>query len=51
MKIFRLSLTVTILAALASLLILTWLLLSIIAFTTAEKDLYTMKGEAGKALL
>jgi len=51
MKIFRLSLTVTILASLASLLILTWLLLSIIAFTTAEKDLYTMKGETGKALL
>ncbi len=51
MKHFRFSLTYSILLALSSLLFLTWLLLSLIAFTTAEQDVYTMKGEEGKALL
>jgi len=39
------------LLALSSLLFLTWLLLSLIAFTTAEQDVYAMKSEEGKALL
>ena len=35
----RFNLTIAILASLAGLLLLSWLLLSIISFTTAEQDL------------
>jgi len=48
---YRLSLTFAILASLASLLLLTWLLLSIISFKTAEKDLLTAKSAHAAALL
>jgi len=47
----RYSLTVAILASLAALLILTWLLLSIISFKTAEKDLLAAKSAHATALL
>ena len=47
----RLSLTFAILASLASLLLLTWLLLSIISFKTAEKDLLEAKTSHAAALL
>jgi len=40
---YRFSLTFAILASLASLLLLTWFLLSIISFKTAEKDLLAAK--------
>src|SRR6185369_12391481 len=48
---FRFSLTFAILASLASLLLLTWLLLSIISFKTAEKDLLEAKSTHASALL
>ncbi len=48
---YRFSLTFAILASLASLLLLTWLLLSIISFKTAEKDLLAAKSAHGAALL
>lgn len=48
---YRLSLTVAILASLASLLLLTWLLLSIISFKTAEKDLLSAKRMHAAAML
>jgi two-component system NtrC family sensor kinase len=48
---YRFSLTVAILASLASLLLLTWLLLSIISFKTAEKDLLAAKSSHATALL
>src|SRR6185369_4130112 len=48
---FRFSLTFAILASLASLLLLTWLLLSIISFKTAEKDLLEAKSAHAAALL
>jgi two-component system, NtrC family, sensor kinase len=48
---FRFSLTFAILASLASLLLLTWLLLSIISFKTAEKDLLAAKSANASALL
>lgn len=51
MKTFRFSLTFTILASLSLLLILTWLLLSLISFRTAEHDLLTQKSESGRLLL
>ncbi|HJV66714.1 MAG TPA: HAMP domain-containing sensor histidine kinase [Geomonas sp.] len=51
MKAFRFSLTFHILAALSSLLVLTWILLSLISFKTAENDLYQLKGEEGRLLL
>ncbi|HZV81122.1 MAG TPA: two-component sensor histidine kinase, partial [Geobacteraceae bacterium] len=47
----RLSLTSAILASLASLLLLTWLLLSIISFKTAEKDLLSLKITHARTLL
>lgn len=47
----RFSLTFAILASLASLLLLTWLLLSIISFKTAEKDLIAAKTAHGSTLL
>ena len=49
---YRINLTFAILASLASLLLLTWLLLSIISFKTAEKDLLSLKTSyAGKLLM
>jgi len=48
---FRFSLTFAILASLASLLLLTWLLLSIISFKTAEKDLLAAKSAHAAVLL
>ena len=51
MKAVRFSLTFYILSALSALLLLTWLLLSLISFKTAEKDLLAQKGEDGRLLL
>ena len=48
---FRFSLTFAILSSLACLLVLTWLLLSLISFKTAEKDLFTQKNEEARILL
>ena len=48
---YRFSLTFAILASLASLLLLTWLLLSIISFKTAEQDLLAAKSAHAAALL
>lgn len=48
---YRFSLTFAILASLASLLLLTWLLLSIISFKTAEKDLLAAKNAHAAVLL
>jgi len=48
---FRVSLTFAILASLASLLLLTWLLLSIISFKTAEQDLLAAKNAHAATLL
>ena len=47
----RLNLTFAILSSLASLLLLTWLLLSIISFKTAEKDLIAQKTVHARTLL
>lgn len=51
MKQFRFSLTFSILASLACLLVLTWLLLSLISFKTAEKDILMQKNEEARILL
>lgn len=51
MKPFRFSLTFALLASLACLLVLTWILLSLISFKTAEKDLLAQKNEEGRVLL
>jgi two-component system, NtrC family, sensor kinase len=51
MKTFRFSLTALILASLSLLLVLTWLLLSLISFKTAEKDMLAQKSEEGRLLL
>ncbi|MGB9082862.1 MAG: ATP-binding protein [Desulfuromonadaceae bacterium] len=48
---YRPSLTVSILAFLGSLLLLTWLLFSLLAFKTAANDLYAQKGEHARTLL
>jgi two-component system NtrC family sensor kinase len=48
---FRLNLTVSILAFLSCLLLLTWLLFSLLAFKTAANDLYAQKGEHARMLL
>jgi signal transduction histidine kinase len=48
---FRPSLTVSILAFLGSLLVVTWLLFSLLAFKTAANDLYAQKGEQAGTLL
>ncbi|MFZ4856208.1 MAG: sensor histidine kinase [Desulfuromonadaceae bacterium] len=48
---YRPSLTVSILAFLGSLLVLTWLLFSLLAFNTAASDLYSQKGEHARTLL
>ncbi|MDD2898476.1 MAG: HAMP domain-containing sensor histidine kinase [Desulfuromonadaceae bacterium] len=47
----RPSLTVSILAFLGSLLVLTWLLFSLLAFKTAANDLYAQKSEHARTLL
>jgi signal transduction histidine kinase len=47
----RFSLTFYILSALSCLLVLTWLLLSLISFTTAESHLIALKKEQGRVLL
>jgi len=51
MKPIRFSLTFYILSALSCLLVLTWILLSLISFKTAENDLFAQKGEDGRLLL
>jgi len=51
MKPVRINLTFAILASLACLLGLTWILLSLISFKTAEKDLLTQKNGEGRLLL
>ncbi|WP_026839902.1 sensor histidine kinase [Citrifermentans bremense] len=51
MKPTRFSLTFYTLSALSIMLVLTWVLLSVISFNTAEKDLLNQKGEEGKLLL
>lgn len=48
---FRFSLAFSILSALACLLVLTWILLSLISFKTAEQDLFAQKNEEGRVLL
>lgn len=48
---FRPSLTVSILAFLGTLLVLTWFLFSLLAFKTAANDLYAQKGEHARTLL
>ena len=48
---YRPTLTVSILAFLGLLLILTWLLFSLMAFKTAANDLYAQKGEHARTLL
>lgn len=47
----RLSLTVSILAFLSGLLLITWLLFSLFAFRTAANDLYAQKGDHARMLL
>lgn len=51
MKPYRFSLTFAILASLTCLLLLTWFLLSLISFKTAENDLIAQKNEEGRLLL
>jgi two-component system NtrC family sensor kinase len=51
MRPFRFSLTFALLLSLAGLLLLTWLLLSIISFKTAENDLMSQKNEEARVLL
>jgi len=51
MKPFRFSLTFAILASLTCLLLLTWFLLSLISFKTAENDLVSQRNEEGRLLL
>ena len=51
MKHFRVSLTFSILSSLACLLVLTWVLLSLISFKTAENDLLAQKSEEARILL
>ncbi|NTV49682.1 MAG: HAMP domain-containing histidine kinase [Geobacteraceae bacterium] len=48
---YRPSLTISILASLGLLLILTWLLFSLLTFKTAANDLYAQKGEHARTLL
>jgi signal transduction histidine kinase len=51
MKLFRFSLTFAILSSLTCLLLLTWFLLSLISFKTAENDLISQRNEEGRLLL
>ncbi len=48
---FRFSLTFAILSSLACLLVLTWILLSLISFKTAQKDLFSQKNEEARVIL
>lgn len=48
---YRINLTFAILASLAALLLLTWILLSIISFKTAEKDMLSARSSHGVATL
>ena len=48
---YRPSLTVTTMAFLGFLLVLTWFLFSLLAFKTAANDLYSQKGEHARTLL
>lgn len=51
MRRYRPSLTFSILASLACLLVLTWLLFSLFALTTAERDLLAQKADHARMLL
>lgn len=51
MSSYRPGLTFSIMAFLGLLLLLTWLLFSLLAFKTAENDLYIQKGEHASTLL
>ena len=51
MSLYRPGLTVSIMAFLGFLLLLTWLLFSLLAFKTATNDLYAQKGEHARTLL
>ncbi len=51
MSQYRPSLTVSIMAFLGFLLVLTWLLFSLLAFKIAASDLYAQKGEHARTLL
>ncbi|MRR35064.1 sensor histidine kinase, partial [bacterium] len=51
MKQFRFSLSFLILSSLSFILVLTWLLLSLISFTTAENDLLQQKSDKARLLL
>jgi two-component system NtrC family sensor kinase len=51
MKPYRFSLTFIILSSLTLLLLLTWFLVSLISFKTAENDLIYQKNEEGRILL
>lgn len=51
MRGYRLSLTFSILASLACLLVLTWILFSLFALTTAERDLLAQKADHARMLL
>jgi two-component system NtrC family sensor kinase len=51
LRSFRFSLTFALLSSLACLLLLTWILLSLISFKTAEKDLLEQKNEEARILL
>ena len=48
---FRFSLSFALLSSLACLLLLTWILLSLISFKTAEKDILEQKNEEARILL
>ncbi|MGE3260108.1 MAG: HAMP domain-containing protein, partial [Geobacter sp.] len=51
MRGYRPSLTFSILASLACLLVLTWVLFSLFALTTAERDLFAQKADHARMLL
>lgn len=51
MKQFRFSLSFLILSSLSFILVLTWVLLSLISFTTAENDLLQQKSDKARLLL
>lgn len=51
MPLYRPSLTVSIMAFLGFLLLLTWFLFSLLAFKTSANDLYSQKGEHARTLL
>ncbi|HEU0264309.1 MAG TPA: hypothetical protein VFR01_01125, partial [Geobacterales bacterium] len=51
MRAFRFSLTFVILASLSFLLLLTWFLVTLISFKTAERDLLEQRRESARFLL